>query len=185
MDLSVDDLSTDVMRVIATPRLILHPQVARHADEMYAVLSDPAIYEFENAPPESIDWLRARFAKLESRRSADGAEHWLNWVIALRDGALIGFVQATVHRDRHAGIAYVLASRHWGQGVASEATLAMIDELILRYQVREFTAVLKRANHRSQKMLLRLGFVEAPASRAIRAAIEPDEILMTRAASID
>lgn len=173
------------MRVIATPRLILHPQVARHAEEMYAVLSDPAIYEFENAPPESIDWLRARFAKLESRRSADGAEHWLNWVIALRDGALVGFVQATVHRDGHAGIAYVLHSRHWGQGVASEATLAMIDELILRYQVREFTAVLKRANHRSQKMLLRLGFVEADVPRASRAAIDADEILMTRAAQVE
>ena len=175
----------DDMRLIATARLHLHPQDAGHADEMFAVLSDPAIYEFENAPPESIEWLRARFARLESRRSADGREQWLNWVIALRDGALIGFVQATIHRDGHAAIAYVLASRHWGQGVASEATLAMIGELIHRYRVRELTAVLKRANHRSQKMLLGLGFVEADVLRATLAAIDADEIFMTRAATVE
>jgi RimJ/RimL family protein N-acetyltransferase len=184
-DQPIDDLNAGVMRVLATSRLSLHPQASRHADAMFNVLSDPAIYEFENAPPESIEWLRARFAKLESRRSPDGSQHWLNWVIALRAGALIGYVQATVHRDGHAAIAYILDSRYWGQGYANEATSAMISELIQRYRVRELTAVLKRANQRSQKMLLRLRFVEADMPRATLAAIDADEILMTRAAQIE
>ena len=185
MDKSIDDLSTGNMRAIATTRLHLHPQMACHAEEMFAVLSDPAIYEYENAPPESIEWLRARFARLEARRSADGTEQWLTWVIARRDGALIGFVQATVHHDGQAAIAYVLNSRHWGHGCASEATSAMIGELIHRFHVRELTAVLKRANQRSQQMLLRLGFVEAALPRATLAAIDADEILMTRNAQVE
>jgi hypothetical protein len=39
------------MQAIATAGLTLEPQVAAHADEMFGVLSDPAIYEHENAPP--------------------------------------------------------------------------------------------------------------------------------------
>ena len=72
-----------MMHVIETGSLTLEPQTAAHAEEMFAVLSDPAIYEHENEPPPSLEWLRARFAQLESRRSANGQEQWLNWVIRL------------------------------------------------------------------------------------------------------
>ena len=72
------------MRTIEIATLKLEPQVAAYADAMFAVLSDPAIYEYENAPPESLEWLRARFAKLEARHSADEQERWLNWVIRIR-----------------------------------------------------------------------------------------------------
>ena len=53
------------MRTLVAGELSLEPQTAAHAEEMFAVLSDPAIYAFENAPPRSIDWLRERFARLE------------------------------------------------------------------------------------------------------------------------
>lgn len=39
------------MRTIEASRCVLEPQVAAHACEMFSVLSDPAIYEFENEPP--------------------------------------------------------------------------------------------------------------------------------------
>jgi hypothetical protein len=78
---------------------VLEPQTVAHAEEMFEVLSDPAIYEFENEPPESLEWLRERYRKLETRRSADGTQHWLNWVIRLPTSELAGYVQATVHPD--------------------------------------------------------------------------------------
>ena len=59
------------MRVIKATSLSLEPQTTLHAEEMFVVLSDPAIYEYENEPPRSLAWLRERFAKLESRRSAE------------------------------------------------------------------------------------------------------------------
>lgn len=42
---------------------MLEPQVAAHASEMFDVLSDPAIYEFENEPPPSEAWLVERYAR--------------------------------------------------------------------------------------------------------------------------
>src|SRR5439155_19127566 len=96
------------MHVIESASLALEPQVVAHAAEMFVVLSDPAIYEYENEPPSSIEWLRARFAKLESRQSPDGHEQWLNWVIRLSSSELIGYAQATGRPNGQAAIAYEL-----------------------------------------------------------------------------
>ena len=164
------------MHAIATGALTLEPQTAAHAAEMFGVLSDPAIYEHENAPPRSLEWLRERFARLESRRSADGHEQWLNWVIRLPSGELIGYVQATVGPDRSAAIAYELASAWWGRGLAREALEGMMAELVARHGVHTFTAVLKRSNLRSLRLLERLGFKPAPH------AAEPDELFMLKKA---
>lgn len=143
---------------------------------MFALLSDPKIYRYENEPPRSLDWLRERFTKLESRRSPDGREQWLNWVIRLESGEAAGYVQATVHEDGHAAIAYVLGSRFWDRGIGRAAVTRLIEILIKEYQVRRLTAVFKRANHRSGLLLERLGF--APADLPV----EEDELAMERRA---
>lgn len=169
------------MRVLHTDRLVLEPQLAAHADEMFRVLSDPAIYEHENAPPPSVEWLRERFARLESRRSPDGREQWLNWVLRLSSPPeLIGYVQATVQRGQRAAVAYELGSGWWGRGLAHEAVWAMLAELTSRYEVRHFTAVLKRSNLRSLRLLERLGFSPATSEARALSQIEPDELLMWR-----
>ncbi len=166
------------MRILAPARLTLEPQLASHAEEMFHVLSDPAIYEYENAPPASVEWLRERYTMLESRQSADGCQQWLNWVIRLPTSELAGYVQATVYSDGRAAIAYELGSRYWGRGIAREAVQAMIDELVARYQVRTVSAVLRRANHRSLRLLERLGFALASPEQLAEHPVGPDEVLM-------
>jgi [ribosomal protein S5]-alanine N-acetyltransferase len=168
------------MRVIETAALTLVPQTAAHADEMFVALGDPAIYEYENEPPPSLEWLHARFAKLESRRSPDGQERWLNWVIRLPASRLIGYVQATVRPGGSASIAYELASAYWGRGLGSNAVEAMISELVESYDVRAISAVLKRQNRRSLRLLERLGFSLAPPELHVLRQVEPGEILMLR-----
>ena len=168
------------MRTIATERLALEPQVEAHANEMFAVLADPTLYEHENEPPPSLEWLRERFARLESRQSPDGRRQWLNWVIRLNLAEAIGYVQATVHEDGRAEIAYVLSSRHWGRGLASEAVRAMIGELVVRHGVRMLSAVLKRENSRSMRLLERLGFRPAASGPAAEVRVEKGELLMQR-----
>ena len=167
------------MRRIVTSRLMLEPQIEAHAPEMFALLQDPALYRYENEAPQSVAWLRERFRRLESRASADGREHWLNWVVRHPASGLIGFVQATVHDDRSAGIAYVLASAYWGRVFAREAVAAMIRELSDSHEVRMLRAVLKRRNARSVHLLERLDFALAPGD-APPPEIEDDEILMLR-----
>jgi RimJ/RimL family protein N-acetyltransferase len=168
------------MRVIETGRLTLEPQVAAHAEEMFVVLGDPAIYEYENEPPPSVEWLRERYTRLESRHSADGTEQWLNWVVRLPSSGLIGYVQASVHPGSRAAIAYELASRFWGRGLAREAVEAMISELVQRYRVYTLSAVLRRENHRSLRLLERLGFSEAAPELHARLQVDPGELLMQR-----
>jgi RimJ/RimL family protein N-acetyltransferase len=171
------------VRVIEAPGLTLEPQVAAHAEAMFAVLSDPAIYEHENAPPASLDTLRERYRKLETRRSRDGREQWLNWVVRLPDGELAGYVQATVYPDlRGCDIAYEFASRYWGRGLARTAVEAMIGELAAHYGVGALSAILKRGNERSRRFLERLGFALASPEQHRYRTVADDELLMERSA---
>jgi RimJ/RimL family protein N-acetyltransferase len=172
------------MRVLTTPHCTLEPLVAAHAAEMFEVLGDPAIYEFENAPPPSLAGLAERYAGLESRSSPDGSERWLNWVVRLPDGRAAGYVQATVRPDGAAHIAYELASRHWRQGIGRAAVQAMMAELGARNGVHTFVAVLKAANHRSLGLLRSLGFAAARAGEAAAYEAEADEQVMVKAGAL-
>jgi [ribosomal protein S5]-alanine N-acetyltransferase len=168
------------MRAIDARGLTLEPQTAAHAEEMFVVLSDPAIYEYENKPPTSLEWLRERFTKLESRCSSDGRQQWLNWVIRLPTLELVGYVQATIYAHGRAAIAYELSSAYWSRGLAAKAVSAMIAELAARYQVHDVSAVLKRQNRRSFRLLERLGFSVVSDDLHAKYDVEPDELLMWR-----
>jgi len=165
------------VRTLATTRTTLEPQLASHAAEMFDLLQDPRIYDYENEPPASQAWLRERYAKLETRRSGDGTEHWLNWIVRIASGEAIGYVQASVEPGGRAFVAYVVASRWWGQGLAFEAVKAMMDELREAYGAKRFIAVFKRRNERSRALLVRLGFQPVALDD-----IESDEDAMERAA---
>jgi RimJ/RimL family protein N-acetyltransferase len=158
----------------------LEPQLADHAEEMFEVLRDPALYRYENEPPASPEWLRGRFSRLETRRSTDGREQWLNWVLRLRGSGLVGYVQATVRPDGSAAIAYVLGSAWWGRGLAQEAVRAMLAELAANYCVRDFHAILKRDNQPSRRLLERLGFAVSSADAHRKHEVPEDEMLMER-----
>ena len=173
------------MRHLESPRLSLEPLTAAHAEAMFEVLSDPAIYAFENAPPASVERLRERYAKWETRRSDDGRQQWLNWVLRVRSGTLIGYVQATVEADGSAWIAYELASAYWGRGLASEAVRAMASELASQYRVHMLRAMFKRANRRSLRLLERLGFEPSPDKDCMRFDVPADEALMQRPATLE
>ena len=147
------------MRRVAGEGVTLEPQLALHAAELYAVISDPALYEFIDAKePASEEALRQRLLRLESRLSADGTEHWLNWIVRNSAGDLVGYVQATVTPDHAAEIAYVLGRKHWRRGYASAACEAMIEELRSSYGVTRLTATLDPANAASVTLLKKLGF---------------------------
>jgi len=165
------------MRTLHTPRCTLEPLLATHAEAMFQVLSDPAIYQYENAPPASLHSLRRRYQRLESRCSPDGSQQWLNWALRLPSGALAGVVQATVLPSGAALVAYELASAFWRQGIASAAVAAMLNELAQAYGVHTALAVLKARNQRSAGLLQHLGFVPGAPAGLLSDAIDDDEII--------
>ncbi|WP_174537181.1 GNAT family N-acetyltransferase [Micromonospora chalcea] len=139
---------------VPTARLNLLPLAVEHAQEMAAVLADPALHTFIGGEPASPVALRARYERLVAG-SPDPAESWCNWVIQLREcGRLTGFVQATVtephgtvadtatagaravghrHLDEAtsvtagpvAEIAWVVGTQWQGRGIATEAARGM------------------------------------------------------------
>src|SRR5512139_3688399 len=111
---------------IETDRLRLVPLAVGHAEEMAAVLADPALHAFIGGSPSSPEELRARYERLRAG-SPDPAVSWLNWVISLRESSeLTGTVQATVTGEQHAEIAWVVGTPWQGRGIATEAARALV-----------------------------------------------------------
>lgn len=161
----------------------LEPQLAAHAAELFEVLNDPVLCEFDHELPESEAWLCERFRRLELRRSPDDREWWLNWVLRLASGEAIGYVQATVSPEGRALVAYVIGSAYWGRGLATRAVECMRHELVAHYQVVELRAELLSRNLPSLHLLQRLGFQHASAAALAAHRLDPDEILMCRPAA--
>ena len=121
------DLPEDDQMRISTLRLDLVPLTAGDADDLFPVLNDPALGRYTGeTPPADVEVVRAGFARWELRRSPDGAELWLNWVLRRHDDCrAIGYVQATVG-DGDAAIAWTIGTVFQRQGFATEAGSALI-----------------------------------------------------------
>jgi RimJ/RimL family protein N-acetyltransferase len=138
--------------------MVLEPLEARHAEELFEGLSDPALYRYiPQEPPTSREALRARFARLESRRSPDGHEVWLNWAARLGSSSQpVGLFEATVQGPQ-ARIAYFVFAAHAGRGLGREGMRAVVDELG-QGGVRRVDAMVDTRNLASQRLLVHLGF---------------------------
>lgn len=151
---------TDLDTKIETDRLELEPLLREHAKELCPVLSDARLYVFtRERPPDSLADLYERYSLLESRRSPDGTQLWLNWVIVRRDPQVaIGYIQASVDLD-YADIAWVVGSAWQGRGYATEAARALV--LLLRSQgVRRINARVHPKHVASQRVAAKVGLVE-------------------------
>jgi RimJ/RimL family protein N-acetyltransferase len=115
---------------LSTERLTLTPLTREHAEPLFRVLSDSKLYQYTGGtPPGSADQLRAWYAQLESGRSGDGAELWLNWMLSeSASGASIGWIQATV-TAHFADIAWIVGTPWQGRGYATEAARALVSWL--------------------------------------------------------
>lgn len=165
------------MPELVSARLILESLAPAHARECHAGLADAEVYRYlDEEPPADPEALEARFQRLAAGAPAGRGEHWLNW-IARRwpDRAAIGWLQATVHADGSAHVAYVLMRSAWGHGFAREGLAAVIGYLGEVHGVRWLLASVDPRNRRSIAVLEALGFepVEAP-GRATAEAVPGD-----------
>lgn len=145
---------------MTAPDVRLEPLEPRHAALLFDGLRDPALYEFvDDAPPASVDALRARYERLATRRSPDGAQVWLNWAVwSQATQRHAGYVQATVERTGVAELAYVLFAAHQGRGLARAAVAGMIERLRQEHGVTSLRARVDGRHRRSRALLEALGF---------------------------
>jgi RimJ/RimL family protein N-acetyltransferase len=130
-------------RVITTERLVLEPLGVDHAEEMAAVLDDPALHTFIGGTPASPAELRERYTRLVQGPPPGSDAQWLNWVLRRRDDdRLIGTVQATVTRQgTSAAVAWVIGTPWHGRGYATEAARALVGWLRAR-DITDITATI-------------------------------------------
>ena len=177
-------LPTDVLQAlnasIATARLRLSPLMAAHADAMFVPLQDDAIYRWISAPPPgSLEALRARWARSESRVSPDGSEAWLAWAVQrASDGAHVGKIDVCLDAAGTAtNVGYVFFPAFWGQGLATEAVVAVVEHLI-GLGVTRLLATVTAGNAASARVLTRAGFTLTrviPDSDTLRGALHDEE----------
>jgi RimJ/RimL family protein N-acetyltransferase len=167
------------MRALETGRFRLVPLRADDSIRMYVPFCDPALYFFvPQDPPATLGALTDRFAQLERRRSPDGKEAWLNWVIERKlssapaspkggEGGTgeaeswpqpLGLIEATVIENGQALIGYYTFREFWNQGVASECLPVVLAHLQADYGVRLFRAEADSRNFASVRVLEKCGF---------------------------
>ncbi len=147
------------MAILTTQRLRLEPLRPAHAPDWYRGLSDPDLYHFlDERPPTDLPALAARIARWAAGPET-GGERWCNWAVWRAAGDRpVGWVQATVHEDATAHVAYVLFRDAWGHGYAREAVRAVIEHLGATFGTRCILARVDARNARSIGVLEALGF---------------------------
>ena len=169
------------MQTITTSQLVLEPLTVGHAEAMFEVVVDSEIYRYlDYPPPPSVEHLRNVYARLEARRSPDGNQIWLNWVVRPHGHSPVGYVQATIVSPGSAWIAYVLSSKYWGRGYAHRATHAMLEHLTTAYGVGRYLAAVEAENQRSIRLLERLAFRPATSHEAAGHTLSVTERLFVR-----
>ena len=147
-------------RSLETPRLELVPLLPHHADELVSALADDRLYHFTGGAALDLDELRQRFELWSNRRSPDGTELWLNWVIRHRENARsLGTVQATVVIGKErvvADVGWMVWVQHQGRGYATEATQALVSWLF-DCGVEEVVAHIHPAHAASGRVAAKIG----------------------------
>ncbi len=145
-----------------TDRLIIEPLRAHHADELVGLLDERVNRYFSPEDvPTSQAALREQFAEMERVASSrDDGPRFHPYVARVAEHqTCIGRLEVLVH-DTDAEIAFVFVPGSWGNGYASEAAKAMIDQFE-RTGVTRFWACVTGGNTPSLALCERLGFALA------------------------
>lgn len=165
---------------LTTKRLSLEPICGQHAQRLFPLMQNMAIYEWiSSQPPKSIDQLQASWQKKESRLSPDAKEAWLNWAVRRRsDGAYLGKIDAEVNTESIAtNIGYIFFPEYWGNGFATEAVSVVINHFSENNILKIFATV-TAGNKASYQVLEKSCFVKTrvtPDSETIR-GVKFDEV---------
>jgi RimJ/RimL family protein N-acetyltransferase len=158
----VIDLPPDLALVLDTPRLRLVPLTVDEGNDLLPVLTDHRVSPWlsQDGRPISEERARQRLTTWRARRSVDGHEVWLAWVVrVVPSGEAVGLCRAEISDDRVARIGYLVAPDHAGRGIASEATGAVLRALRGLLGIGEVRAHIHPRNAASQRVARRIGLV--------------------------
>jgi RimJ/RimL family protein N-acetyltransferase len=149
------------VRTIRTRRLRLVPVTAANAALLWQLLQQPDLRDYQDLP--DVD--RASFLRVVSARpthfapGAIGRFEWLLHYLSERSDPL-GWVSLRISDSNRtaAEIGYSVVREHRGQGVATEAVAALIEEAFKRARLAEIRAYCLPENLSSRAVLRHNGF---------------------------
>lgn len=153
---------------VKTERLVLRRPTADDAERIFrAYATDLDVTRYLSWPTHvTLDDTRAFLAWSDASWDQDGYGPLL---IERREGPdderLLGSTGLDVQTPTRAAVGYLLAKRAWGQGFASEALAAMIDEA-RRAKLWRLEALCHVDHEASAHVLLKAGFAEEGILRA-------------------
>lgn len=174
------DVAAPLAAALETPRLVLEPIGERHADAFFPALQEEVLYRWISmARPASLEELRARWRRIESRMSPDLQFAWPTWAVRRKaDGQYLGRVDAEINEALEAtNLGFYFFSPHWGCGYATESVVAVTAQLMVR-GVRRFVGTVTVGNIASARVLRKAGFVFTrilPGNDLIRGVAVDDE----------
>jgi ribosomal-protein-alanine N-acetyltransferase len=146
---------------LGTERLRLRAPGAPDAAALLAILGDPEVTRFHNMP--TLTTLAEAQAALERLEQRHKARDTIRWAIELADsGEMVGTVGLLRFdfEHRRAEVGYELARRAWGRGLAPEAAAVVVRYAFSVMRLHTIEAGVLPDNHRSVRVLQKLGFVE-------------------------
>ena len=148
---------------LLSDRIILEPIAEAHAEEIWALFSDPLLHLFVPQELVPLEKIRERCMRWSSRRSSDSRELWLNWAARHRDtGQVIAHFQVGVNasHDEVATIGYLVSRTYQQQGYASEGLTAVFKFLRDQLGISEVKAWSDTRNLASHRLAEKLGMVK-------------------------
>jgi RimJ/RimL family protein N-acetyltransferase len=147
------------MTTLTTERLKLRPMDERDIGAHYALFSDPEVARYWSREPWTELAQAEESVQAIMAAHADGSEARFG-IELLSTGELIGNVglHHFFEQNRRCEIGYALASRHWGQGYASEALRAAIRHGFDALGLNRIEADIDPRNIASARVLEKLGF---------------------------
>jgi len=138
-------------------RLKLRALAPGDADDLFAYLQRPEVYEATSADPWTVDAVR-EFIRTSAEGTAEG--RWCRYAIRIggdqRIAGDVGFGSIDP-RNRRAELGYHLSPDFWGQGVMVRAAHALIN-WALEDRFHRIEATVMEGNRRSERVLEKLGF---------------------------
>ena len=149
-----------------TTRLRIEALRQSHATVVFPAQQDPSIYQYIPENALSLEELTRRYDFLEKATSPDGTEHWLNWIVFLKDtDIVIGTFQATIPADGDASIAYIVFPAFWKRGYATEIGNHMLSHIFKTYNPSTIIAEIDTRNLASLQLVQRWGFAKVKTTK--------------------
>jgi RimJ/RimL family protein N-acetyltransferase len=142
---------------LETPRLVVTSWRAGDVESLLEVHSDAETMRFvRHGRPES----RTETEQLVSQYVAEhAARGWTKWRLTDVDGELVGragFGGSATHR----GLSYLIRRSHWGRGLATEISEALVGWHLSHAAGVPLRAIVAVGNEASGRVLQKVGFRE-------------------------